>query len=185
MLGGLAEAAGDADRFRDSCVATQLKFTRVADFTANNEVGLLKLLKLDGNELRAGNPGLYDVLVIDAFSDDKIPVHLLTLQAFELYLAHLRSPQSILAVHITNRYLDLAPVVLRLAAALRMSAMEVVSNGSNDFGGSPSLWVLVTKDSSVFHSSVFAHSNSAPPEKPGPLWTDDYTSLFPVLNLPY
>ena len=135
-------------------------------------------------ERARGERGEYDVLAIDAFSDDTIPIHLLTQEAFDTYVAHLRGPKSILAVHVSNRYLVLAPVVLRLAAELGLNAMVVQASGDADVGGSGSEWVLLARDAEVFRSVTFANANSSPPEGNGPLWRDDYSALFPVLNIP-
>ena len=134
-------------------------------------------------ELEAGSLGRYDVLAVDAFTDDTIPVHLLTLQAFKLYTAHLRSPESILAIHISNRYLNLAPVVFRIAAELGLSAMLVSDDGESDSEGSASEWVVLSKDPEVFTSVAFANANVAPSQPSSQVWTDDYSSLFPVLDI--
>jgi hypothetical protein len=123
-------------------------------------------------------------LAIDAFSDDTIPIHLLTLQAFEVYASHLRSSESILAIHISNRYLNLAPVVFRAAAELGFNAMLVSDSGESNPGASPSMWVVLSKDSDVFTSAAFANANAWPPEPSAKAWTDDYSSLLPVLTLP-
>ena len=135
-------------------------------------------------ERARGENGEFDVLVIDAFSDDTIPVHLLTLEAFGTYATHLRGPESILAVHVSNRYLVLSPVVLRLAAELGLNAMVVRDSGENSAGGSGSEWVLLTKDADVFRSVTFANADSAPPAVADTIWRDDYSALFPVLNVP-
>ncbi|KKW24870.1 MAG: Integral membrane protein-like protein [Candidatus Kaiserbacteria bacterium GW2011_GWB1_52_6] len=135
-------------------------------------------------ELLAGEAGKYDVLAVDAFSDDSVPVHLLTVQALALYEKHLRGSGSIIAIHTSNRYLSLAPVVMRLAAARGLNAMIVDDTGDGDPSWSPSQWVIVTNDTEVFHATAFANVNSWIPEKQGPLWTDDYSSLLPILNVP-
>ena len=135
------------------------------------------------NEQKEGDLGQYDILAIDAFSGDTVPVHLLTREAFALYAAHLHSPQSIIAVDISNRYLDLAPVVLRLAREMGFSAIITDQGSEKDPGALPSEWILLAKDPAVFNSKIFADASSAPLPAPGPLWTDDYTSLFPLLKL--
>src|SRR5258706_16000426 len=71
-------------------------------------------------------PQAFDVLAVDAFSGDAIPVHLLTREAFELYFRHLR-PGGVLAVHISNNYLDLQPVVVSAATELRKTAVVVIN----------------------------------------------------------
>ena len=87
---------------------------------------------------------LFDVLVIDAFSGDSIPTHLLTREAFVLYLDHLSS-NGLLAVHVSNRYLDLVPVVLAAAQSLKLDA-RIVEN-SRDIGHAvyPATWVVLAK----------------------------------------
>ena len=128
--------------------------------------------------------GRYDVLAIDAFTGDTVPVHLLTREALALYAAHLHSPESIIAFDVSNRYLDLAPVVLRLAQDGGFSAIIVDQGSEKDPGSLDSEWILLAKDPKVFDSKIFADPSSAPLPAPGPLWTDDYTSLFPLLKLP-
>lgn len=135
-------------------------------------------------ELESKQPGNYDLLVVDAFSNDTIPVHLLTKQAVELYAAHLRGPQSIIAIHTSSRYLNLSPIVLRLAAQTGMSAIMVFTDGESSPGGVMSVWVILTKDPSAFGSPAFAHTDTPLPKASDAIWTDDYTALFPVLNVP-
>ena len=135
------------------------------------------------SERAAGDPGAYDVLAMDAFSDDTIPVHLLTLQALETYASHLRAPESIIAINISNRYLDLSPVVFRLAAELGFSVMLVSDSGDSSVGGSASAWVVLSKDAATFASTAFANTYSRLPEVSDEVWTDDYSSLLPVLDL--
>ncbi len=134
-------------------------------------------------ELQSGKKGAYDLIVADAFTDDSIPAHLLTLQAVELYAAHLRSDKSIIAIHVSNRYLDLAPVILRITKEMGWSATIVYASGDSESLASGSEWVLLAKDTSVFESLEFANIPPwEPPQKDAPLWTDDYTSLLSVVN---
>ena len=69
-------------------------------------------------------PQSFDVLVVDAFSGDSIPVHLLTVEAFDLYFHHLK-PSGALAIHVTNKHLDLAPVVSRVATRCGARALLI------------------------------------------------------------
>jgi hypothetical protein len=144
---------------------------------AGSEVRLGDARQVLQEEALAGKPGKYDILAVDAFNDDTIPVHLLTLQAFELYEEHLRSPQSVIAIDVSNRYLDLAPVVFRIAAESGFSATEVYAQDS--------VWVVLSKDPAIFRSSEFKDANTSLPKPSSTIWTDDYTSIFSVLNLPY
>src|SRR5262249_23678636 len=113
--------AGDTYRFYDINPAVvalsegpQRMFTYLRDGPARVEIVLGDArLSLERERKRSGAQG-FDVLAIDAFTSDSIPVHLLTKEAFELYLSHLARPDGILAIHISNRQLDLAPVVRAL-----------------------------------------------------------------------
>ncbi|MCC6342174.1 MAG: spermidine synthase [Bryobacterales bacterium] len=124
----------------------------------------------------------FDVLAIDCFSGDSIPVHLLTRQAFELYFRNLK-PQGILAVHVSNRYLELKPVVRRIAADLGKTTFDVESFEDDEGNCFSSTWVLVASTRGVFEHKVF--QGLGQPVQVAfrtPLWTDDYSSLLSVLK---
>lgn len=123
-----------------------------------------------------------DVLVIDAFSGDAIPVHLLTVEAMQVYQRQL-APGGILAFHISNQYLDLAPVVGLLAAASGMQA-RVVDTPSNDTRGEyRATWVLVTNNTAFLSEPPVALASLPVHRKPGlRIWTDSYSSLLPILQ---
>jgi SAM-dependent methyltransferase len=122
----------------------------------------------------------YDVLAIDAFTGDAIPVHLLTREAFEVYLRHLK-PGGILAVHISNRYLSLGPVVARNAVDLGKTGMLVSDDGETEEYYSSSDWILISSDRSIFSDPLFKGSTLAK-TKPGLRpWTDDYSNLIQIL----
>jgi spermidine synthase len=124
----------------------------------------------------------YDVLVIDAFSSDAIPVHLITSQAIDLYRRHLQ-PGGIIAFHVSNHFLDLAPVVEELARHAGMQTAFVINEGDDDVGEYGSDWVLVTSDQEFLARKEVADAADA--ITPGPnlrLWTDDYSSVLPILR---
>lgn len=124
----------------------------------------------------------FDVLAIDCFSGDSIPVHLLTRQAFELYFRNLK-PQGILAVHVSNRYLELKPVVRRIAADLGKATFDVESFEDDEGNCFSSTWVLVASTPRLFEHKVF--QGLGQPVQVAfrtPLWTDDYSSLLSVLK---
>jgi spermidine synthase len=124
----------------------------------------------------------YDVFIADAFSGDAIPVHLLTQQAFALYLRHLK-PSGILAVHLSNQYLDLAPVVAQLASVYGLTARLIHSTKDDAHLYAEADWVVMT-----FHTAFFARPEIVSTTKiiePRPglrLWTDDYNNLLQVLK---
>jgi hypothetical protein len=127
-------------------------------------------------------PQAFDVLALDAFTGDSIPVHLLTRQAFALYFRHLRAT-GVLAVHITNRYLDLAPVVQAAAESLGKRAMVVDDEGDEEEETFRSTWVLVSGRQEFFDSPDIKEAGKLLEQATHPpVWTDDYSNLFSVLK---
>ena len=124
----------------------------------------------------------YDLLAVDAFSGDAIPIHLLTLEAFRLYFSHLK-PDGVLAVHVSNRYVDLEPVVAAAARSLRKEAILVDSEADDADDSYDASWVLVGGRGSVLRAKrVTDAGERLEPRKGLRTWTDDYSSLWPVLK---
>ena len=123
-------------------------------------------------------PQNFDVLAVDAFSGDSIPVHLLTVEAFDLYLRHLK-PTGALAIHVTNKHLDLAPVVQRIAT--RAGEKVFLVNNSSDSVNMIhfSNWVIVTRNPALMRRFSYLAS---PIRGKAPLWTDDYSNLLTILK---
>ena len=125
----------------------------------------------------------FDILIVDAFSGDAIPLHLLTIEAIRLYVSHLK-PTGILAFHVSNQYLDLAPQLALLGAAAHLDVRDFASAPKDDLGEFRAEWVLMTADPTFFEQHVIAFSADRIPAMPGlRLWTDDYSSLLPLLQL--
>jgi hypothetical protein len=122
----------------------------------------------------------FNVLVIDAFTGDSIPVHLLTAEALDLYLRHL-APHGIIAFHVSNLYLDLVPVVQRLAQSRGLATRLVESDQEDDFNTSSS-WVLVSVDPQTLGVHQIAAVSQAIPANTTRLWTDDFSDLLPFLH---
>ena len=123
----------------------------------------------------------YDVIAVDAFSGDAIPVHLLTAEALRLYQRHLR-PGGILAFHISNSFLDLAPVVKAEAEHAGLPAV-LVSTSDDEYGGYAADWVLITRNQGFLSLPAVKDAAEDIELKPGlRLWTDDYSSLLPILK---
>lgn len=120
-------------------------------------------------------PRQFDLLVVDAFSGDSIPMHLLTSGAIEVYRRHTK-PDGIIAIHISNTMLDLAPVVGALASAAHLNGVLIGASADSTQHRSASMWALLTGRGTL------------PKGKPLPLraglrlWTDDYSSLLPILR---
>jgi hypothetical protein len=135
-------------------------------------------------ELERQESQQFDILAVDAFSSDAIPVHLLTREALALYFRHLK-PNGILALHVSNRYLDLIPVCSSGAQSFGKPA-TVVEDDGEDFGYlSSSTWVLVTSDQAWFQSPSFHGADMSPGKIPAGFrgWTDDYSNIFQILKL--
>jgi hypothetical protein len=123
----------------------------------------------------------YDVLVLDTFSGDSIPVHLIDKEAFAVYLSRLQ-PDGVLAVHITNTFLDLKPVIFDLAKYYRLNMSFIESQG-NGTTHNFALWALLTR-SPTFLSIPAISTASMPLDHYStniPLWTDNYSNLFQIL----
>jgi spermidine synthase len=132
-------------------------------------------------ELERGERQQFDLLVLDTFNSDAIPVHLLTREAFEVYLQHLQ-PDGILALHISNRYLNLRPVAWGLADYFHLAA-SLIETGGDGERRSPSSWMLATRNTDFLNRPpITSHST---PRQDAPfgtrLWTDDYSNLFQLL----
>ena len=134
-------------------------------------------------ELAANNPQRFDVLLLDAFNSDSVPVHLLTREAFEVYWKHLK-PDGILAVHISAIYLDLNPVVRGIAEAMGQTAIRITNARDSDAMISFSEWVLVTTNRTFLQNPKVraAVKQWRPESPPGVVWTDDHSNLIQLLK---
>jgi hypothetical protein len=134
--------------------------------------------------LQRENAPLYDVLALDAFSGDAIPVHLLTKEAVALYLKHLK-PEGVLAFHVSNQFLNLSPVIRQFAEAAGYQAVLVAAQGDDDELILPTDWVLVTNNPAVLkNGNVTMHSKLIASRAGLRPWTDDYNNLFQILKAP-
>jgi hypothetical protein len=127
-------------------------------------------------ELQTGKANQFDLLALDAFSGDAIPVHLLTREAFEVYLHHLR-PDGIIAVHVTNRHLDLYPPMARLAEHFGLHLAWFAYRENAD-GELPSDWLLLSRRQLNIEGAE--PSRAVPPRIR--IWTDQDASLLPILR---
>jgi SAM-dependent methyltransferase len=126
-------------------------------------------------------PENFDVLAVDAFSSDAIPVHLLTREAMQLYFRHLR-PDGVLAVHISNRYLDLQPVVEGEAQSLGKLTRTIDNDDDDTTDVFSATWVLVFAPDSGFQPPEFFSSADIKSRRKVRMWTDDYSNLFQILK---
>ena len=131
--------------------------------------------------LEQERPRAFDVLVVDAFAGDSIPVHLLSREAFELYFRHLR-PEGVLALHISNQFLNLAPVAAGAARWLGKDAVLVESKADSPRGIYRATWVLVgNRQAFLGKPDIEKAGTLFSGDAPQIQWTDDYSSLFKIL----
>lgn len=154
---------------------TYLKDTRAKVETVVGD-GRLSLEK----ELQTGNKQNFHVFIMDAFNDDAIPVHLLTKEAFAVYKAHL-AEDSIIAVHISNSYLDLTPVVLKAAEYYNMHAVGIDAPPVNNYQ-TRSKWVLLSTNKNLLTTKKLQATKKLTSDRNIRLWTDDYSNLFQIFR---
>ena len=125
-------------------------------------------------------PQAFDVLAIDAFSGDSIPVHLITVEAVGEYLRHMK-PEGVIAFHVSNRFLDLKPVLLAIADKHGLEYAYIHETGQD--GGTTSDWVLLTKHKPfILRADIVEATEPVPPQPGWRLWTDSYNNLVQVFR---
>jgi SAM-dependent methyltransferase len=134
------------------------------------------------NSLTHEPPQGFDVLAVDAFSGDAIPLHLLTTQALARYRKHL-APGGIIAFHISNRHVNLEPPIALLAKSTGMNAITVASPENDKRDEFSATWMLLSDNGDFFAQPEIARAGRRPERLPGLRpWTDDFSSLLPVLR---
>ncbi|MEM1166570.1 MAG: fused MFS/spermidine synthase [Planctomycetota bacterium] len=206
--GGLAAYAHPAQRWtfyeidpvvRDLAEDTSL-FTFLADARARGVT--IDHVGGDGRlRLGATNPGTYDLLILDAFSSDAIPVHLLTVEAIELYERAL-APRGLMLFNISNRHVDMAPILAASAEHLGLHARHTMHTAEFEKAarvarGLPaeidldpdttvlaarSTWVLLARDESVLDLATVGFEWRTPSANGARAWTDDYSNLLGALK---
>ena len=155
-------------------------FTYLKDSKAKTE-----LVMGDARLRMEGEPDQqYDVIILDAFSSDAIPVHLLTLEAFAHYQRHLKK-DGVIVVHVSNRYLDLHPVVYRIAEKIGFPAVTIDDNDTvfEDEGFYGSDWVIMTRNQALLQQPLLRDVTSPPVEFSARVlpWTDERSDLLRIL----
>lgn len=177
--------AGDTFRFYeinpDVEAIARSWFSFLADSHARTEVVLGDARVQLQRELAAGHPQLFDLIAVDAFSSDSIPMHLLTAECADIYRRRL-VPGGVLALHISNRVLNLDPVARGMAAHLGWSAVQIVSNDDRATGESSSTWVLMTSNAGFLEQARLSQRSSPWSSRQPITWTDDFASLWHVLK---
>jgi SAM-dependent methyltransferase len=175
---------GDSYRFYDInpqvVAVARAFFSYLSDTQASVEVVLGDArLSLEREEVQG-----FDVLAVDAFSSDSIPVHLITREALAVYMRHMK-PGGIVAFHVSNRFLELPPVVARLAKEHGLAVTLVSDEGKDgDDDHTKTDWVLIAREAKTLEApQIKAASPVTPEERPHwRTWTDDYSNLIQILK---
>lgn len=182
-IGTLADYGRDGDRFRfyeinpDVITLAQRHFTCLSDCP-----GEVAIIEGDARlVLEHETPQDFDVLVLDAFSGDAIPVHLLTKEAWQVYLKHLKS-NGVLACHISNLHFDLRPVLTGLAEEFQWSQRIVISSANPELGTQTAFWCLMAADGNAIDKYLGTSASQEQSSIKSILWTDDRSNLFEVLR---
>lgn len=156
-------------------------FTFVRDSSAKVEIipGDARLSM--EREIAGGHPQNFDILAIDAFSGDAIPAHLLTREAIATYLAEL-APDGVLALHISNRFLNLAPLARELAHSFNLKVGDIFDRPDNKMYDD-SEWVLMSRTDRVLSQpEIAAKLKPLDPKRKAQVWTDDYSNLYELIR---
>ncbi len=153
-------------------------FTYLEDCRGNVEVVIGDARR----SMEVEEPQGYDVLALDAFSGDAIPAHLLTREAFLLYERHL-APGGVIAVHISNKYLDLTPIVANAAKEVGWQALDVDTDTNDNPGMASSQWVLLTTNEQFLADAVVKKAGTLLDlDTDVRMWTDEFSNLLPLLK---
>lgn len=184
-VGTIAGYGGDTDTVRFYEINPEVErlarkyFTYLDDSRADVEVVLG-----DGRlSMEKEKPQHYDVLVLDAFSSDAVPTHLLTAEAMEIYFKHL-ADDGVLAFHISTMHLDLHSVVWKLADHFGLETAWIESFENEQDGALASDWILLARDGDFLDSEAIQDAESSPKHrrKDVMLWTDDHINLLEILK---
>jgi hypothetical protein len=183
-VGTLATYARPGDVFRFYEINHLVEdLARREFFYLSKSQGKIEVVLGDGRASLEHEPDQqYDVLVVDAFSGESIPAHLLTLESMNLYFRHLK-PTGILAIHISNEQLDLEPIVEGLRLRLRKEAVLISNRKDERLKTNAANWVLVASDKSFLELPGLKGNSRPLSAKRGlRVWTDDDNNLFQILK---
>jgi len=172
---------GDIYRFYDINPAVIVIANRDFTYLRDSEATIQTPLGDARLNLEREAPQGFDLLAIDAFSSDSIPVHLLTNEALAVYLKHMK-PGGIIAFHLTNRFLDLIPVVKQLADAQHLFSVLIADEGDEGVA-SRSDWVLLSdREASLQVPQITEAASALPARENLRLWTDDFNNIVQIIK---
>ena len=168
----------DIDRTVEKIAKNPAYFTYYQNCKADKEV-ILGDARL---KMEEANDGQYQLIIVDAFSSDAIPIHLITREAIELYFSKMM-PDGVLAVHISNRYLNLEPVLGNIAEELGYVALREKDDNDDEVGKYTSDWVILARKSADF-GSLLQDKRWQPASRKESVgvWTDDFSNLLSVFE---
>ncbi|MCC6210136.1 MAG: fused MFS/spermidine synthase [Burkholderiales bacterium] len=175
---------GDEFRFYEINPQVEEVARRLFAYLSDTEAKVEVVLGDARLNLEREPPQGFDVLAVDAFSSDSIPVHLITMEALGLYLRHMK-PDGVIAFHVSNRFLELPPVVGRLVREHRLQAVLVSDDGKDgDEDHTRTDWVLIARNAAALAAKEIAAADAKPPEERPAwrTWTDDYSNLVQILK---
>lgn len=156
-------------------------FTYLSDTNADVSINIGDGRNALEKELQQNQKNHFTIFIMDAFNDDAIPVHLLTKEAFGLYKAHMDT-KGIIAIHISNSYIDLIPVVSKAAAYHKLHVVFTDTPASNTME-SRSKWAFLSEDKKLLETPEIKKVQISGSIKNIDLWTDDYSNLFQILTI--
>lgn len=189
--GSMAVFARSGDSMRIYEINRQVQHVANSHFTyLSNCPAQIEVVLGDARlSLEREPPQEFDLFAIDAFTSDAIPVHLLTKEAFELYNRHIKT-NGVIVIHISNQYLDLEPVVANAARhfSFKMAAIDYNDDSDDDEEDEwwvySSTWIILTRSEAIINAPAIRQAAS--PAKTNaaniPLWTDDFASLFQIME---
>ncbi len=176
-------APGDTIRYYEINPAVELLARKYFTYLGTS-AGREEVVIGDGRlVLEREEPQQYDVLVLDAFNNDSPPLHLLTRESFEIYFRHLK-PDGAIAVNITSKYINFVPVMSAIAGHFGYPWTTVIDfNREDEFLRTVSFWVVMTRNGGLLSNEALAAASNQPVIVDRvPLWTDDFTSLFDIVE---
>lgn len=183
-VGGIAAYGRSGDRYTffeiDPTVVEIAENTEYFSYLSRSEAEVVTILG-DARLSLVDSTDRFDILLMDAFNSDAIPIHLVTLEAVESYLARLEE-DGVLAVHISNRHFDMEPVLRRLASELGLESRIQFHHPTpqeKDEGSIASVWVVLARQPGTLD---WADDRWRQLSSDGPLWTDDYSDILSVLK---
>lgn len=188
--GAIAAYARKGDLFRFYEIDPQVAAVAMMEFTfLKDSPAQVEVVLGDGRlSLEREAPQRFDLLAIDAFAGDSIPMHLLTREAMAGYVKHL-APDGVMVFQATNRFVDIAPVVERLASEFGLSAVMVIDEPDNGYSTGADYWlsatdqIIVTRNRAILNSPGIKSVATALPQNPAfRVWTDDFYNLLSVLK---